>query len=128
MLKIYNSYAVTRKQRFINALVTGIPAALVCIGIFWVVSNIIGVYMPVLFIPAGYLISYVIQRFGKGVQIQFSVLAVILTAAVIIIGDLTTFRNLQMIMLLFTNGVSGLWNIGYRAVALILAFHNSRII
>ncbi len=128
MLKIYNSYAVTRKQRFMNALVTGIPAALLCIALFWVVSNIIGVYMPVLFIPAAYFISYVIRRFGKGVQIQFSVLAVVLTAAVIIIGDLTTFQNIQMILLLFTNGVSGLWNIGYRAVALLLAFHNSRII
>lgn len=128
MLKIYNSYAVTRKQRFTNALVTGIPAALLCIAVFWVVSNIIGVYMPVLFIPAGYLISYVIQRFGKGVQIQFSILAVALTAAVIIIGDLTTFRNIQMILLLFNNGVSGLWNIGYRVVALVLAFHNARII
>ena len=128
MLKIYNTNAITRKQRFSNALVTGIPAALLCLAVFWAVSNVIGVYMPVLFIPAGYFIAYVIQRFGKGVQIQFSVLAVVLTAAVIILGDFLTFRNIQMILLLFTNGTSGLWNIGYRAVALLMAFTNSRVI
>ena len=91
------------------------------------VDNVPGVYMPVLFIPAAYLISWLIRRYGRGVQIQFSLLAVGLTARVIIITDLLTFRNLQMILLLFTNGASGLWNIGYRAVALILAFQNARV-
>ena len=128
MFNIYNKQALTRRQRFQNALVTGIPAAVLCVAVFWFVSNIVGVYMPVLFIPAGYLISLVIQKFGKGVQIQFSILAVVLTALVIIIGDLLAFRSIQMILLLFTNGTSGLWNIGYRAVALVLAFHNARVL
>ena len=127
MLKIYNSNAITRQQRMNNAILFGVGAALVCAIILWVVSNVIGVYMPVLFIPAAYLISWLIRRYGRGVQIQFSLLAVGLTARVIIITDLLTFRNLQMILLLFTNGVSGLWNIGYRAVALILAFQNARV-
>ena len=127
MLKIYNSNAITRQQRMNNAILFGVGASLVCAIILWVVSNVIGVYMPVLFIPAAYLISWLIRRYGRGVQIQFSLLAVGLTARVIIITDLLTFRNLQMILLLFTNGASGLWNIGYRAVALILAFQNARV-
>ena len=127
MLKIYNSNAITRQQRMNNAILFGVGAALVCAIILWVVSNVIDVYMPVLFIPAAYLISWLIRRYGRGVQIQFSLLAVGLTARVIIITDLLTFRNLQMILLLFTNGTSGLWNIGYRAVALILAFQNARV-
>lgn len=127
MLKIYNRNAITRQQRMNNAILFGVGAAIVCAIILWVVSNIIGVYMPVLFIPAAYLISWLIRRYGRGVQIQFSLLAVGLTARVIIVTDLLTFHNLQMILLLFTNGANGLWNIGYRAVALILAFQNARV-
>ena len=127
MLKIYNRNAITRGQRMNNAISFGTAAAIVCCIILWVVSNIIGVYMPVLFIPAAYLISWLIRRYGRGVQLQFSLLAVGLTALVIIITDLFTFHNLQTILLLFTNGTSGLWNIGYRAVALILAFQNARV-
>ncbi len=127
MLKIYNRNAITRGQRMNNAILFGTAAAIVCCIILWVVSNIIGVYMPVLFIPAAYLISWLIRRYGRGVQLQFSLLAVGLTALVIIITDLFTFHNLQTILLLFTNGTSGLWNIGYRAVALILAFQNARV-
>ena len=127
MLKIYNRNAITRGQRMNNAILFGTAAAIVCCIILWVVSNIIGVYMPVLFIPAAYLISWLIRRYGRGVQLQFSLLAVGLTALVIIITDLFTFHDLQTILLLFTNGTSGLWNIGYRAVALILAFQNARV-
>ena len=127
MLKIYNRNAITRGQRMNNAILFGTAAVIVCCIILWVVSNVIGVYMPVLFIPAAYLISWLIRRYGRGVQLQFSLLAVGLTALVIIITDLFTFHNLQTILLLFTNGTSGLWNIGYRAVALILAFQNARV-
>ena len=95
MLKIYNSNAITRQQRMNNAILFGVGAALVCAIILWVVSNVIGVYMPVLFIPAAYLISWLIRRYGRGVQIQFSLLAVGLTARVIIITDLLTFRSDQ---------------------------------
>ena len=46
----------------------------------------------------------------------------------VFLGEENREGILSLIRLLFTNGVSGLWNIGYRAVALILAFHNSRIL
>ena len=127
MFKIYNKNAITRKQRLQNAIVCGSIAAVLCTVVLVVVFGMLGVYVPLLYVARGYVISWAIRKFGHGVQIQFSILAVVLTAAVIVITDFTIFGSIQNILSLYSGGINALWNIGYRAAALILAFQNARI-
>ena len=131
MLKIYNTNAITRKQRFQNAVVSGAVAAVICMAVYIVLTSVfsIGFSMSILFVPAGYFIGWVIQRYGRGVQIQFSVLAVALTVLVIIVCDLFVYRSVTLIIYVLTQmGFDSLWEIGYRALGLILAFQNARVI
>ena len=127
MFKIYNKNAITRKQRLQNAIVCGILAAVICTVVLVFVFGMIGVYVPLLYIARGYVISWAIRKFGHGVQIQFSILAVVLTALVIVITDFIIFGSIQNVLALYSGGINALWNIGYRAAALILAFQNARI-
>lgn len=127
MFKIYNKNAITRKQRMQNAVICGVLAAVLCTVVLVFVFGMTGVYVPLLYVARGYVISWAIRRFGHGVQIQFSILAAVLTAAVIIITDFTVFGSIQNVLILYTDGINALWNIGYRAAALILAFQNARI-
>ena len=129
MFRIYNSSAITRKQRFQNAVVSGVIAAVLCIITFMIILRIFHTYFSALFIMFGYFIGIAIQRYGKGVQIQFAVLAIILTLITMIICDLLTFGSLSGVFgFLAQAGTSSLWNIGYRAFALFIAYQNSRII
>ena len=131
MFKIYNTNAITRKQRFQNALVCGISAAIISAIVYIIFSSVFNINysMSILFVPIGYFIGWVIQKFGRGVQIQFSILAVVLTALVIIVCDLFIYRDVTVIMYLLTrNGLDSLWDVGYRALGLILAFQNARVI
>ena len=127
MFKIYNKNAITRKQRLQNAIDCGSIAAVLCTVVLVVVFGMLGVYVPLLYVARGYVISWAIRKFGHGVQIQFSIQAVVLTAAVIVITDFTIFGSIQNILSLYSGGINALWNIGYRAAALILAFQNARI-
>ena len=127
MFKIYNKNAITRKQRMQNAVICGSIAAVLCMAVMIFVFGMIGVYVPLLYVARGYVISWAIRKFGHGVQIQFSILAVILTARVIVITDFIIFGSIQNVLALYSGGINALWNIGYRAAALILAFQNARI-
>lgn len=127
MFKIYNKNAITRKQRLQNAILCGTLAAVLCTVVLILVFGVIGVYVPLLYVARGYVISWAIRQFGHGVQIQFSILAVILTVLVIIITDFIIFGNIQNVLTLYSGGINALWNIGYRAAALIVAFQNARI-
>ena len=127
MFKIYNKNAITRKQRMQNAIVCGTLTAVLCTVVLIVVFGMIGVYVPLLYVARGFVISWAIRKFGHGVQIRFSILAVILTALVIVITDFIVFGSIQNVLTLYSGGINALWNLGYRAAALILAFQNARI-
>ncbi len=128
MLKVYNKSALTRQQRFQNAVVTGLLAAVCCVAVIFVLHRIVHVFFDILYVGAGYLIGYVICRYGKGVQVRFSVLAVVLTLAVIIIGDMLIMGDLLVYNLYFaTSSIDGLFYFGYRLAACLAAWYNARI-
>ena len=129
MFRIYNKSAITRKQRFQNALVSGIIASVLCVVAFIIMLRLFHTYFPALYVVFGYFIAFAIQRYGKGVQIQFAVLSVALTLFTIIFCDLQVFGGFSAIFsFLAQAGTARLWNIGYRAFALFVAYQNSRII
>ena len=128
-MKIYNTNALTRKQRFQNAAVVGAAAFIAFLVIWMVVLNVIGVYFPLLYVAFGFGMGYLIQRFGKGVQIQFSILSAGLMLVLLLICDLMTFGSVKHLIQLFADaGITALFEIGYRVLAVYFAFINARVI
>lgn len=130
MFKIYNNSAITRKQRFSNAIVVGLATAALCTLAFVLLFRLFSVYFGILFVAMGFAIGWMIQHYGKGVQIQFSILAVVLTLLAIFVSDMFIFGGNFPAILAFlaSSGTSSLWQIGYRIFACIMAFQNARII
>ena len=137
-MKVYNRNALTRNQRFNNALLYGILATLgvsLTYGLFFH-------YMPMPFIfsatyiAIGYIIGYVIQVKGRGVQQRFSILAVVLTIIAFILGDLiknvglVVFTNPLLFVLSFKAYLSNLTAIPliFRAIGVYYAYINARVV
>ena len=90
MYKIFNKNALTRNERFQNAIVAGVAVTIGLCIVYTVICNLLDIEFEVLYIGIGYLIGLSIQKAGKGVQLRFSILAAVLTALCFIIGDLVT--------------------------------------
>jgi hypothetical protein len=127
-MKVFNTRALTRKQRFTKALLTGGACAAAAIIILYILFNVFGLYMSLLYVAVGFGIGMAIQYFGRGVQIQFSLLAAGLTLAVIVIVDLLTIGLDNAMAYLTQFGLDSLWEIGYRAAAIYLAYRYSRVV
>jgi len=129
MLKIFNKPALTRRQRFERAIIVGVAAAVLAIAINAFLIYEVGYILSVAYIAYGFGIGYAIQYFGKGVQVQFSLLAAGLTILVIIVGDLMAFGSFAGIIgVLSQFGSGSIWEIGYRIAGIVLAYLNARIV
>ena len=116
MLKVFNTDALTKNQRFNQALLYGIPSALV-LGIgFGIISSMIHIEFSIMYVLFGYLIGLVIQKKGRGVQTKFSVLAAILAFVCFFLGDLVSNFGLSIIW------TPGLWG---TAASMLLRFYTS---
>lgn len=96
MFKVYNKRAVTRQQRFQNALVFGIAATIVITLAYGLLSYLLHVELSVVYLAAGYAIGYVIQKYGRGVQAQFSILAAVLAGCCFIFGDMISIAGFNV--------------------------------
>ncbi len=129
MFKIYNTKAITRQQRFKNAIVVGAAAFALFLIVWFVILNVFHVYFPLLYVAFGLGMGYAIQYFGKGVQIQFSILAAGLTLLLLLVCDLMAFGSISRLLGLFAEaGTTALFEIGYRALGLYLAFTTARVV
>jgi cytochrome c biogenesis protein CcdA len=142
MLKVFNSHAISRNQRFTKAIVWGVPIALLIGIVYGVVSFISPFEFSIVYIGIGYLIGYVIKNKGRGVHLRFSILAAGLTILAILIGDVLTFfgpaafGSLDSVIFAFSSTVM-LWlsaNIGtlisllFRVAGVYFAYTNARIV
>ncbi len=128
MLKIYNRQALTRQQRMVMALIFGALACLVCVGIHLILTHVYKLYIELVYIGFGFLIGYAIRYFGHGVQVQFSILAVVLTLVTITVCDLLVYPFSSVMIILTQYGISSLISVGYRIVACVLAWRFARIV
>ena len=129
MLKVFNTPALTRRQRFGRALAAGSAAALAGVGLLVLIMEVFGFHTSLLYIAIGFGIGYAIQYFGRGVQLQFSLLAAGLTAAVMLVGDLLWYGSPAAILAVFTQfGTDSLLELAYRLVAGYLAFRYARVV
>lgn len=128
MLKVYNKDAITRQQRFQNAVLVGVLAAAASIVLMVLIARMTFLHLQILYLASGYAIGTLICRYGRGVQIQFAILAAALAGLVIIICDLLIYGSFAAVLSLFAeNSIDILWTVGYRLAALIIAWQTSRI-
>lgn len=142
MFKVYNKRAITRQERFRNALVYGIGATLLITLAYGFISNILRIEFSVVYLAAGYGIGYVIQKYGRGVQIQFSILAAVLACFCFIVGDMISIFGfnilfnpalwpmaLQIIFSVFlSTNINSLLSLAFRIGGVIIAYKNARIV
>ena len=98
MFKVYNKSALTRNERFKNAVVVGVLATIGLTIAYAIVSRVLMLELQILYIGIGYLIGLSIQKAGKGVQPRFSILAACLALLCFIIGDIIAIFGPEIIM------------------------------
>lgn len=141
MFKVYNKSALTRKERFQNAIVLGIPASIGLGIVYGIISRMIHIEFSVVYVAFGYLIGTVICNYGKGVQVKFSVLAACLAALTFLIGDMISIAGLGVLDItswpflfwiiindLLSTDMNSLLSLAFRALGIYMAYTNARVV
>jgi hypothetical protein len=139
MFRVYNSFALNSKQRFLRACLFGIPTA-IGLGIaYGIISRILPIAFSIVYVGIGYLIGYVIQKFGRGVQPKFSYLAAGLAVLSFILSDVIRYFGLNLgydlfgqilaiVSQVYLGSINGLINLAFIAWGVIMAFNTARIV
>ena len=139
MFRVYNSFALNSKQRFLRACLFGIPTA-IGLGIaYGILSRFLPITFSIIYVGMGYAIGYVIQKFGRGVQAKFSYLAGGLALFSFILSDVVRYfgfnfgnnllnQILAIISQVYLGSLYGLINLAFIAWGVIMAYNTARIV
>lgn len=145
MFEVFNSGALSQKQRFWKALIVCVPASIL-IGIIYghiqysFLSFGFSIGFSIVYIGIGYGIGWLVQTVGRGVQVRFSILGAVCTfiafllAEICSVGGIQNIFNIQMtftvISYLFTNLFNPNVFLGFlfEAIGIYVAFMNSRFV
>lgn len=142
MFKVYNKRAVTRQERFQKALVYGIIFTLLITLLYGLFTHFLHIEFSIVYLFVGYLIGAVIQKYGRGVQIQFSILAAFLAVFCFLFGDMIAWFGLDVLFAptfwsvalqailsnYFNLNINSLLSLLFRVGGVYLAYSNARII
>lgn len=139
MYRIYNSFKLNPNQRFLNALLYGIPTALGLGIAYGYISRILPITFSIVYVGIGYLIGMVIQKFGRGVQVKFSILGAVLAGIAFVLSDVVRYFGLSLnpiilyqavliITQVYLGSINGLINLLFFAWGIVTAYNKSRII
>ena len=139
MYRIYNSFKLNSNQRFLNALLYGIPTALGLGIAYGYISRILPITFSIVYVGIGYLIGMVIQKFGRGVQVKFSILGAVLAGTAFVLSDVVRYFGLSLnpiilyqailiITQVYLGSINGLINLLFFAWGIVTAYNKSRII
>ena len=139
MYRIYNSFELNSNQRFLNALLYGIPTALGLGIAYGYISRILPITFSIVYVGIGYLIGMVIQKFGRGVQVKFSILGAVLAGIAFVLSDVVRYFGLSLnpiilyqailiITQVYLGSINGLINLLFFAWGIVTAYNKSRII
>jgi len=95
VLKVFNTDAISKNSRFFRGLIAGFITAVLLAIVYGFLSRFIVVEFSMAFIGMGYLIGMAIQRFGRGVKLQFSILGAVLTLFCILLSDFIYFFGFE---------------------------------
>lgn len=141
-MKIYNSHALTKHQRFLKAIAYGVPAALVAAIAYGLISRALRIEFSLVYLGIGYFIGYVIRTYGRGVQPRFSFLGAGLAVVAILLGDMIsifglpafyslanfTYALTYVLRTLVSTNINSLLRLLFRAGAVYFAYTYSRTI
>lgn len=142
MVKVYNTRAITRQERFQNALIYGIGATVIITLGYGLLSNLMRIEFSIVYLAIGYAIGMIIQKFGRGVQIQFSILAAVLAVFCFMVGDMISLFGFEILinpgiwpyaiqlifMRLFSTNPNAILSLLFRLGGVLFAYKNARII
>lgn len=139
MYRIYNSFKLNSNQRFLNALLYGIPTALGLGIAYGYISRILPITFSIVYVGIGFLIGMVIQKFGRGVQVKFSILGAVLAGIAFVLSDVVRYFGLSLnpiilyqailiITQVYLGSINGLINLLFFAWGIVTAYNKSRII
>ena len=142
MFKVYNKNAITRNERFKNAIIAGIIATVVITVLYGLISGFLNVEFSFVYLAAGYAIGQTIQKYGKGVQPRFSILAAVLAVFCFVIGDMIAWFGFEVLItpalwipafkIIFSSylgtSINALLSLAFRAGGVYLAYCNARVI
>jgi hypothetical protein len=143
MFKVYNKDALTRNERFQNAVVVGIGATVGLTLVYGFITSLLSLEFSVLYMLMGYVIGLVIQKAGRGVQVRFSVLAAICAFFCFFIGDMISifgfavlvspsmwFDAVRIILSIWLSGldISTLLSLAFRVLGIYFAYVYARIV
>lgn len=139
MFRIYNSFKLNSNQRFLNALFYGIPTALGLGIAYGYISRILPITFSLVYVGIGYVIGMVIQKYGRGVQVKFSVLGAVLAAIAFILSDVVRYFGLSLnpiilyqaviiITQVYLASINGLINLLFFAWGIVTAYNKARIV
>lgn len=139
MFRVYNSFALTSKQRFIRACLFGFPTA-IGLGIaYGIISRFMPITFSIIYVGIGYVIGYVIQKFGRGVQPKFSYLGAGLALLAFILSDIVRYfgfnlgynllsQIMAIVSQVYLGSIYGLINLAFIAWGVIMAYNTARIV
>lgn len=143
MFKVYNKTALSKHQRFRNALIYGGLTAIGLTIAYGIIVSIVRIQFSIMFIGIGYLIGKVILEKGRGVQPKFSILAGVLAFLSFVIGDmigafgfgiflyptLLPYGLLNVLISWFSvNSINGLLSLAFRLAGIYFAYNNARVV
>ncbi len=142
MFKVYNSRTLAKNQRFIKGLLYGGAASLVLAVAYGFLSNLIRIEFSVVYLGIGYAIGMVIQKYGRGVKPEFSVLGAVLAFVCFFLGDMISmfgfniftsfdffFLSIRYTFMVWTNlSANALLGLAFRVAGIYLAYQNARIV
>ncbi|NLC64435.1 MAG: hypothetical protein GX753_02050 [Erysipelothrix sp.] len=142
-MQVFNTRALTQKQRFVSAIAVGIPTTIILGIVAGKVTQFIGVAtgfgFAIINIGAAYLLAMVIQKVGRGVQQRFSTLGAVLAVVLVLISEMISY-GMPLIYILhldsyrfvlsvwLNSGISGFLSIIYNAIAVYTAYSYSRFL
>ena len=141
MYKLFNTTALTSKQRFTQAIIAGVISSIGIAIVYGLFTSLIRIQSSVLLIGVGYLIALVIEKVGRGVQVKFSILGACCCVLAIVIADIVTYFGIgalfnitgwpvylmSVLRIYLDLSISGLLGLLFRVAAIGVAYQNSRI-
>lgn len=142
-MKVFNTSALTQKQRFNQAVIVGTLASIVLGIIIGYLRLYIalgtGFEFSIVTIGGTYVLAMVIQKVGRGVQPKFSILGAVLGFILVSISSVIAFGyplmaifnlriHLSQWMLMLTGSFNSLFTLMYQVIAIYVAYSYSRIV
>jgi|GEM_PF-3253276 len=142
MLQDFKLFGTSRNERFIRGLVCGIPAAIVIGAVYGGIMHYSQITWEIsyLIIGLGVAVAYVVRTTSRGVQMQFGILAALLTVLCILTADMINIWGFDIfiygfffclrttIRIMFDFGdVNAILRLTFRVISVIVAFQQGTV-